>query len=152
MDPEASWRCAPGQPHPVPQSNPSHSQACLSQNSPLKTCWMAGSPKPLLLFFQSSHLKLCQVFLLFFFGLVFKFSFPFLSLQKSLSWSGSSFPLCRDAARAVSFGLLMRFNPCTCRGSSASYSNIHELVRYWITRSLPLFSKKARGREEKGQS
>lgn len=63
---------------------------------------------------------------------------------------------CSEGARAVSGGLLVCFNLCTCQGSSASYSNIHELGRYWITNSVPpLFSpkkkKKARGREEKGK-
>ncbi len=61
MDPEVGWQCAPAQPHPIPQSTPSHSEPCLSQHSPLKTCRMAGSPQLLLSFFQRSHLKLCQV-------------------------------------------------------------------------------------------
>lgn len=50
--------------------------------------------------------------------------------------------------------LLMCFNPCTCQGSSASYSNIHELGRYWITWTAPpLFQQrgKKRGREERGK-
>lgn len=152
MDPEVSWQCAPRQPHPVPQSNPSHSQPCLSQHSPLKTCWMAGSPQLLLSFFQRSHLKPCQDFpLLSFLSAVFNISPSFPSLQ-TFSWSGSRFLPCRDAARAVSFGLLMCFNPCTCQSSSASYSNIQELGRYWITEAVPpLFGKKARGREERGK-
>lgn len=75
MDPEVSWQGAPAQPHPVPQSNPSHSQPYLSQLSPLKTCRMAGSPLLLLSFF---HLKPCQVFP-FPLSVVFNFfsSFPF---------------------------------------------------------------------------
>lgn len=68
-----------------------------------------------------------------FFNVVFNLSLPFPSLQTSFLWWSSRFLLCRDAARAVSFSLLMCFNPCTCQGSSVSYSNIHELDRYWIT-------------------
>lgn len=71
-------------------------------------------------------------FPLLFLSAVFNFFF-FLFLPCSFSWSGSKFLLCRHASTAVSSGLLMCFNPCTCQGSSASYSNIHELGRYWIT-------------------
>lgn len=63
--------------------------------------------------------------------------------------------LCRDAARAVSLSLLMCFNPCTCQGSSASYSNIHELGRYWITWTAPpLFQQREKKKRERreGQS
>lgn len=73
MDPEVSWQCAPEQPHPVPQSNLSHSQPYLSQHFPLQTCRMAGSLHLLLSFFQRSHLKLCQVST--FSSVVFNFSF-----------------------------------------------------------------------------
>lgn len=75
---------------------------------------------------------------------------PFCSPQLEHSrWQEQS-----RGARAVSFGLLMCFNLCTCQGSSASYSNIHELGRYWITNSAPpLFSpKKGKRQRREGQS
>lgn len=82
------------------------------------------------------------------------FSFLFLLYRlSSFSWSGSKFLPCRDAATAVSFGLLICFNPCTCQGCSASYSNIHELGRYWITYTAPpFFSKKSKRQRREGQS
>lgn len=51
--------------------------------------------------------------------------------------------------------LLMCINLCTCQGSSASYSNIHELGRYWITNSAPPLSvkgKKGKRQRREGQS
>lgn len=86
---------------------------------------------------------------LFFKNVLFNFS-PLFPSVRALSLA-EAVP-CSEGATRVSFGLLMCFNLCTCQGSSASYSNIHELGRYWITNSAPpLFSqKKARGREERG--
>lgn len=84
MVPGVSWRYAPEQPHPFPQSNLSHSQPCLSQLSPLRTRWMAGSPLPLLSFF---HLKLCQVFLFSFPKVAFRFSPPVPTVSSFSCWS-----------------------------------------------------------------
>lgn len=63
-------------------------------------------------------------------------------------------PLCRDAARAVSLSLLMCFHLCTCQGSSASYSNIHELGRYWISSpgGPSSFGRKGKRQRRDGQS
>lgn len=82
------------------------------------------------------------------FSLVECLFFLFLFLPQKLLLVGQQI----SAATAVSLGLLMCFNPCTCQGSSASYSSIHELGRYRITETAPpLFSKKATGREERNK-
>lgn len=47
--------------------------------------------------------------------------------------------------------LLMCINLCTCQGSSASYSNIHELGRYWITNSAPPLFRERKKRQEAGK-
>lgn len=143
MDPEASWQGAPGRPRPVPQSTPSHSQPCPSRLSPQKTRWTVAGPPLLLSFF---HVKPPARFSLFL-NKGFWILLYFKSKKKKI------LP-CRDAARAVSLRLLMCFNPCTCRGSSASYSNIHELGRYWITWTAPpLFQRREKKRERReGQS